>query len=82
MDIIMSEKFKEQLLTMIGKFGKITLDASDVDRITTPCIQLFIAADRELENNNESLKIVNASDVTIRALQDIGLGEKYTKWSS
>ena len=86
MDIVQAEKFKEQLLTVIGNTGKVIVDASEVERITTPCIQLFIAADQELSStggkNGGGFKIIHASDITIQALKDIGLEKKYIEWSS
>lgn len=82
MDIIAAEKFKEQLLAAINDAGKVTINASDVDRITTPCIQLFLSADKELANNGGALKMINASDITISALKDIGLEKEYLRWSS
>ena len=82
LDIVLAEELKRRLLDGIEKAGELILDASKVERITTPCIQLFIVADQELSQDDKGLKIVNATDAVVSAFQDIGLEKMYQRWSS
>lgn len=82
LDIIVVEGLRSRLVEAIEETGKLTLDASLVERVTTPCIQLFIAADKELLKNGEGLKIIQATDVMVSALKDIGLEDTYQEWSN
>ena len=82
MDIMAAEEIKQLLLEAINNAANIVVDAAKVERLTTPCIQLLIAFDQELKNQNTTFKITNASDAFINALEDVGLDEKYQEWSN
>ena len=82
LDIVLVEGLKGRLVEAIEKTGTLTLDASLVERVTTPCIQLLVAADQELSKNGEGLKLIQATDVMVSTLKDIGLEDTYQKWSS
>ena len=82
LDIILVDGLRTRLVEAIEKTGKLALDGSKVERITTPCIQLFIAADQELSQNGEGLKLLQASDAMVSALKDMGLEETYQRWSN
>ena len=81
LDLAYADKLKELLLTALAAGNDIWLDAGKVDRITTPCLQLFVAVARELSENGGSFKITQASEAVVTALKDIGLEEIYQKWS-
>lgn len=82
LDIVLVEGLRTRFVEAIEKTGNLTLDASLVERITTPCIQLLIAADQELSKNGEGLKLIQATDVVVSALKDIGLEDTYQRWSN
>ena len=82
LDIIAAADLKEKLVGLVDGPGKIAIDASKVERIMTPCIQLIIAAEIELSKNQKELKLVDASDEFTNALIDSGLEKYYAKWSN
>ena len=82
LDLSLADQLKEIFLTALAAGGDIRLDAGKVDRITTPCLQLFVAADRAVSENGGKLKIVQASEAVVTALRDIGLEDMYQKWSA
>ncbi len=59
-------------IPLIGKTGLI-LDASEVEHITTPGLQLIVALEKTLSTQGGALSITNKKDWFIRALQDAGL---------
>jgi len=71
------EKFIESLI--VG--NDITLDASNVETITTPCLQVLISAGQSIENAGNTLSIQNSSKAFIAALEDLGLNDIFDKWS-
>ncbi|MDB2414576.1 STAS domain-containing protein [Rickettsiales bacterium] len=76
MDISTAESILEQL----KKAGDISLDASKVEKITTPGVQLIISADLSMQNNKGSFSIENPSDIFTSSLNNLGFSEKLKEW--
>jgi len=51
----------------------ILLDGSRVERISTPCIQILIAALKSAEARGTRFRLSNPSNVLAEALVDLGL---------
>ena len=51
----------------------ILLDGSRVERISTPCIQILIAALKSAEARGTPFRLSNPSNVLAEALVDLGL---------
>ena len=68
--------------TMIArvKGGAVVVDASAVERVSTPCIQVLLAAARSAEQVGTSFRISNASEALVAALADLGLSEEFKNW--
>jgi hypothetical protein len=62
-----------------GLLGKrpVVLDAGSVERMSTPCAQVLLAAGRQ---GGDSFRIINASAVFRAALVDLGLQTEFSKW--
>jgi chemotaxis protein CheX len=60
--------------------GTPVLDASAVERMSTPCAQVLLATGRAAVLAGDSFKILNASDVFRAALADLGLQPEFSKW--
>lgn len=74
MDIIASEEFHKDLSKAISQHhGNILIDASKVERITTPCLQLIISAGKELESSDRTIKVSEASDKFTECTKILGL---------
>lgn len=57
-----------------------TLDASDVEIITSPGAQLLVALSKTLEVQDIALKIRGARASFIQVLTQLGLGSYYSQW--
>ncbi len=79
LDISAAEKLLEKFREL-NTDTKIILDASKVQRITTPCIQIILSAHKTIKNKNGSLEIKNASDACKDAFYDIGLADEFNGW--
>jgi anti-anti-sigma regulatory factor len=59
---------------------ELTLDASAVERMSTPCAQVLLATGRAAAAAGASFKIINASDAFRTALADLGLQDEFSSW--
>ncbi len=62
----------EFLATMQDAGDNVTLVASEVDSITTPCIQIIIATMKDVERKSGKFVISKPSAAFVRAFKDIG----------
>lgn len=68
-------------LTHASHAQKLVIHADKVERITTPAIQLLLAADKSLAAADGMLVVTAPSDVFKNALTDLGLDSQLKKWS-
>ena len=63
------------------KGGKpIVLDAAHVDRLSTPCIQVLLAAGKSAEAAACRIVLEQASDAFVAAFSDLGLYANLMSW--
>jgi anti-anti-sigma regulatory factor len=67
-------------MTALLQSGTIVLDAGAVERLSTPCAQVLLAAGLAAEAANSRFWIVNASDCFQTAVADLGLQSQFTNW--
>lgn len=74
----------EALLGHIKSKAKkpVIIDASAVESITTPCIQLLLSASKSLEAKKRQLHIINPTQPLEEACSMLGLHKEYNQWSS
>ncbi len=72
---------KESLLPLVQKGAPIRLaGCGEVERITTPCIQVLIAADRALAPQQARLVLDGASAPMLLAFGEMGLSDELDRW--
>jgi len=65
------------------KRGKpIVLDAAQVDRLSTPCIQVLLAAGKSAEAAAGRIVLAQASDAFVAAFSDLGLFANLMSWQA
>jgi len=75
LDLTQAQALRDTL-TDLADHGAVALDASSVERMSTPCVQVLLAAGRA----SAPFKILNASDAFKSALVDLGLQQTFSKW--
>ena len=60
--------------------GSLLLDASAVERMSTPCVQVLLAAARAADLAGSPFQVRDASEVFQAALADLGLKAEFNKW--
>ena len=79
LDLTAAQSLQQSLLTSLGG-GAVILDASAVERMSTPCVQVLLAAGRAADLAGSPLQIIEASDVFRAALADLGLQAEFKNW--
>jgi len=63
-----------------GSSSKIVIEASAVDRLSTPCVQVLIGALQEMEQSGIPFVLKSPSDAFVSAFDDLGLFSYLMKW--
>lgn len=81
-DIGYAETLCQQLTQICqGNNHHVIIHAGNVERITTPAVQLLLSTDKFLRSEGGNLKVKSPSEVFSNVLQDLGLGSQLKEWS-
>lgn len=80
LDIVMAGALKEALLYARSLNKKLVLDGSDVEQLSTPAIQLILAAQVELSEAGFEAVLLRPSEEFASAFDDLGLFSALMKW--
>jgi chemotaxis protein CheX len=80
LDLTQAQNLRDTMVAQLGK-PPLLLDASAVERMSTPCAQVLLAAGRAADLAGSPFRIVDASDVFRTALADLGLQAEFKKWT-
>ncbi len=72
--------FLELCKNSISENENLILQASKVEKITTPGAQALIAASNSLKNNGKKLIIKEPSEIFNNVFQDLGLSNQLKEW--
>jgi len=79
LDITQAQTLRDLVTARLGN-GALVLDAGAVERMSTPCVQVLLAAGRAADLAGSAFQIINASDVFRTALADLGLQTEFSNW--
>jgi chemotaxis protein CheX len=82
LDLVAAMRLREQTSEAIARSTSVVIDASAVERITTPCVQVLVAAARTAAAEGRTFTVGGASGAFEAAFLDLGLGELYQTWSA
>ncbi len=77
-----AEELRENLVQRLVVGEDLIIDASNVDAITTPCLQVIISAGNTIEADGNNLAIQNPSHAFENAFNDLGLSHIFNNWSA
>ena len=80
LDLVAAAALKERLLEAIDQGIEVIVDASSVERLTTPCVQVLVAAARSLTERDQSLALKDPSEAFVSAFSDLGLDAVVQQW--
>lgn len=76
-----AELLRENFVQRLVVGSDLTIDASQVDAITTPCMQVIISAGNSFEEAGCQVTIEDPSPAFIQAFSDLGFNDFFEKWS-
>jgi anti-anti-sigma regulatory factor len=79
LDFTQAQNLRDIMIAVLND-QSIVLDASTVERMSTPCAQVIVAAGRAADLASSSFRIVGASEAFRAALDDLGLQAEFEKW--
>jgi anti-anti-sigma regulatory factor len=79
LDITKASELRGHLVERLN-CGAVRVNASAVDRVSTPCIQVLLAAARSADAAGTPFRIASASEALRAALADLGLQAEFENW--
>ncbi|MGJ4891869.1 STAS domain-containing protein [Bradyrhizobium sp. HKCCYLRH3099] len=79
LDLTQASQLRDEMVRLASA-GDIVLDASGVERMSTPCVQILLAAARGAGAAHKSFKITQASELFRTAVTELGLGDELDHW--
>jgi len=81
LDLTQAQGLRDGLAALMAD-GSLVLDAGAVERMSTPCIQVLLAAARTADAAHIRFSITNPSPAFRTALADLGLQADFSSWMS
>ena len=81
LDFTQAQPLRDSMVVLLSG-DTLLLDASAVERMSTPCAQVLLATGRAAASAGASFKILNASSAFRTALADLGLQPEFGNWMS
>lgn len=78
MDLTVAEDLRLSFLDCLASGKAINIMANDVERITTPCLQVLLAMKNKTSELDINFSIAEMSEAFHDALKDIGLDDQFT----
>lgn len=78
-DILEAEHFHKQCRKALSVEQSVVIDASKVERLTTPVIQLILALEKALTEKGQGFRIVSPSAVAREVFATLGLSSDWSK---
>jgi len=82
LDLLSAVDLKDTLLGLMDKEGDLMLNASEVERISTPCIEVLFSAQNAFKEAGHKFEIENPSVYLCDAFKTLGLDDHLQRWSA
>ena len=82
MDLVAATALKDDFLEVTGAANGMGIDAAEVKILTTPCVQIIVAAGLAMAERKQDFSIDNASHAVRAAFEDLGLRSEFGRWST
>lgn len=79
-DFSQAEELKGAFETVVASTGDVDVDAQNVEFISTPCLQIIIAAATSIQRTGRKFQISNASPAFHDAVNELGLDGLFSQW--
>jgi anti-anti-sigma regulatory factor len=73
LDLTRADALRSELLACLARGGPLQIDGSAVDRVSTACVQLLVAASVSVRERGGIFELAMPSAVLRHAIRDLGL---------
>jgi chemotaxis protein CheX len=80
LDLLAAEALKNDLLELLHKEGPLDVNASEVERVATPCIEVLVAAAAAFKDSGREFQISQPSSSLCDAFEALGLADRLEMW--
>lgn len=80
LDIAAAPPLRDALIGAMSSDAPFKVDAAAVERISTPCVQVILAAAKAMEQSNREFTLFGPSDAFVTAFDDLGLFPVISTW--
>ncbi len=80
LDLRSAPPLKDALQRALGKKRSLIIEASSVERLSTACVQMLIAAGVAFKESNLGFTLQNPSATLAESFNDLGLGPVLEEW--
>ena len=80
LELVAATTLKERLIEAVDRDVAVVIDASSVERLTTPCVQVLVAAAQSLAGQDKGLMFKDPSEAFVSAFSDLGLEDVLQQW--
>lgn len=82
LDLLAAEALKADLLELLHKDGNLVIDGREVERVSTPCIEVLVAAYAAFDADGRKFVLSQPSALLCDAFEAIGLADRIELWSA
>jgi len=80
LDLLAAEALKNDLLKLLHADGDLLVDGSEVERVSTPCIEVLVAAAAAFGEGGRSFEISEPSPPLCESFEAVGLADRIELW--
>ena len=81
LDFSTAESLKAVLQEALDAGKPLTLDAGEVARLSAPCMQVLITAERAMKSAEVPFTLANPSDAFVDTFNDLGVFSHLKQWT-
>jgi chemotaxis protein CheX len=82
LDMSVADDFLSQMREGVAGHKNLSLNAQNVERLSTPCVQIMLSAAAEIENKGGRFTVENISKGFERSMRELGLSDHLKNWSA
>lgn len=80
LDLLAAEALRAELLNCWQKDGSLLLDGGEVERVSTPCVEVLVAAANAFKESGRQFELSEPSASLCEAFDALGLGDRIELW--
>ena len=81
MDLTMADSLRNQFMERLSLTGNVSVDASAVDVMTSPCVQVLLSAAQSLAKHGRKIDFISPSEGFVATFDELGVSNSHEGWS-